>query len=423
MWKVFLLFAFMLACEDNAVIMAHGGSDDTDDSTDSFDDSGDTFGTESGSSEDSETNEGSDSATGDETDSFVDTESVDDTDTAVEDSEDTGIDTVVVDSGSDSVSDSDSDGSDIDTGSDSGSDSDVDTDTGSDTGSETDTVEDTDTGIDTGTGTEEDTETVDTEIVDTEQVCIDGGVSVGGYCWYMGEVGESCSDVCGSHGDQWSLPYGYGLAYEDATMTYVGSLGGWDNSNWKRCRSVLTALGNPNIGWGLCGIESVGCVMNPDGEFALSDKYATTADAYSWMEHRRACACEGIIQGIGEDCDGGRMFYREGSYNRINGLCWATPLSNSDDFSLESEGYVYCEDLEWGGHDDWRRATSVEMAELFSFNDGGCKDSYPCQQIFGDDQGSYWVGHSNLIDFSTGEIVGTRVGKVACVRGKDPIGF
>lgn len=55
------------------------------------------------------------------------------------------------------------------------------------------------------------------------------GKTVGYYCWYLGNMGESCEVVCATHG-----------GYSAATCTYAGSAGGDDE-----CLAVLNAFGVP----------------------------------------------------------------------------------------------------------------------------------------------------------------------------------
>jgi hypothetical protein len=111
-----------------------------------------------------------------------------------------------------------------------------------------------------------------------------GGVRVGGYCWYFGAQGQSCDEVCASHG-----------GYHDATRFYAGSAG--SNS---QCIAVLDALGAPTGADGLRNddISAAGCCYLdfPDGEFQPPDmrvRYlmATNASAKSG-NILRACACQ-----------------------------------------------------------------------------------------------------------------------------------
>lgn len=75
-----------------------------------------------------------------------------------------------------------------------------------------------------------------------------GGASVGGYCWYVGGQGQSCTTVCSSRG-------GVNMA---GTKDYAGSGG-----NLTRCKAVASALGRPSpvdsydASW--CG--NLGCII------------------------------------------------------------------------------------------------------------------------------------------------------------------
>ena len=78
------------------------------------------------------------------------------------------------------------------------------------------------------------------------------GTWVGGYCWYFGAEGESCTEVCASHD-----------GYHKATRTYAGSDG--TDSN---CYTVLSALGAPPdddgaVDWEL---HDLGCIYKKIGE-------------------------------------------------------------------------------------------------------------------------------------------------------------
>jgi hypothetical protein len=121
------------------------------------------------------------------------------------------------------------------------------------------------------------------------------GVIVGGYCWYLGDLGQSCSEVCASHG-----------GYHDATRTYAGSEGSSSN-----CWQVLDALhapqGDSAIIYYDCGtyLGGIGCSLYSylkGTSGSVTRRYCvsptTTPDAKndSWYgyEHRgfnRTCAC------------------------------------------------------------------------------------------------------------------------------------
>jgi hypothetical protein len=106
-----------------------------------------------------------------------------------------------------------------------------------------------------------------------------GGAVVGGMCWFLGAVGESCTTVCS----------GKSRSYNSSTLTYAGSLGTDAN-----CEAVLTALGIGGTGVVDAGPGAgIGCFHLPT---AMPGRFrevtpATTAAASS-VNERRACACQ-----------------------------------------------------------------------------------------------------------------------------------
>ncbi|MFA5161753.1 MAG: hypothetical protein WC421_05865 [Elusimicrobiales bacterium] len=109
--------------------------------------------------------------------------------------------------------------------------------------------------------------------------CVQSGVQVGGYWWYLGADGQSCTTVCSTHS-----------GYNAATVSYAGSGGTLAN-----CHNVSVALGKPGTGtdWGSCA-AGFGCIyMYAPPYFDESDRCptpATTADA-SNAGVMRFCAC------------------------------------------------------------------------------------------------------------------------------------
>lgn len=61
------------------------------------------------------------------------------------------------------------------------------------------------------------------------------GERVGGYCWYLGALHQSCDEFCARHD-----------GYHDATRFFAGS--GGSNS---QCTEFLNALGAPGESWGI----------------------------------------------------------------------------------------------------------------------------------------------------------------------------
>lgn len=114
------------------------------------------------------------------------------------------------------------------------------------------------------------------------------GVAVGGACWYYGEIGDSCDDVCALHG-----------GYDDRTRTYAGSAG-----TDSQCMQVLEALQVLEDTDGQLTVYSedqgLGChvweiALGTEGLRAQWNRSLTpttpqAASADPWM--RRACVCQ-----------------------------------------------------------------------------------------------------------------------------------
>lgn len=106
----------------------------------------------------------------------------------------------------------------------------------------------------------------------------DGGVEVGGACWFLGVGGQSCTAVCGANANF--------VNYDAATLSYAGS-GGNDGN----CITVLNALLNPDPTFNGNGVgEHAGCVAYNSGANGFRYTDATTAGASVGGE-QRACAC------------------------------------------------------------------------------------------------------------------------------------
>lgn len=103
-----------------------------------------------------------------------------------------------------------------------------------------------------------------------------GGVEVGGYCWYYGVAGQSCSLVCTQAG----------LACDEtATRNYAGS-GGTDAN----CAAVLEALGAPADASISVWPVGLGCYYG--GAFTGRSRGSnTTTCAASSITTYRACVC------------------------------------------------------------------------------------------------------------------------------------
>lgn len=99
-------------------------------------------------------------------------------------------------------------------------------------------------------------------------------VDVAGSCWFLGQPGESCNDVCA----------GRGLVVDPATAAYAGT----SDAN---CNAVLDALGDTNppyVGPVSACLVPVGChVTGGNSRFLCG----STDDA-ALGNAERACACE-----------------------------------------------------------------------------------------------------------------------------------
>lgn len=121
-----------------------------------------------------------------------------------------------------------------------------------------------------------------------------GPISVGGYSWYFGTAGQSCTTICGT----------YGLVFDNATETYAGQAGSLAN-----CDAVLTALYAPGTGTvtDVSYADALGCGYNLDTFIRFRNIFnAATADGAA-AAACRACACSAV-----PTC-GGMMY---------NGYCW-----------------------------------------------------------------------------------------------------
>lgn len=101
------------------------------------------------------------------------------------------------------------------------------------------------------------------------------GTLVGGYCWYYGTSGGSCTTACSTHG-----------GYNSATQTYAGDLGSDAN-----CNAVIIALGKGSANPGaVSSTQGVGCIIYFGMTYGRYSGAATTAAA-SGSSIQRACAC------------------------------------------------------------------------------------------------------------------------------------
>jgi len=114
---------------------------------------------------------------------------------------------------------------------------------------------------------------------DPRNDCVPGcsGVSAYGACWFLGAVGQACTERCG----------GYAF-YDRDTDSIVGQTG----TN-EACRYVLTALGEPGAVVDTSG-GGAGCSVDDTGSVAINRRYIGYESQASFPEpgHRRACACD-----------------------------------------------------------------------------------------------------------------------------------
>lgn len=101
-----------------------------------------------------------------------------------------------------------------------------------------------------------------------------GGVDLGGACWFLGAIGESCDTVCGNAG----------LSYDAAGQGYA------DDPNATECEAVLDALGAVGTGAPSSSSCSYGCSARPSNS---SRRLCTsTTSSSSSASRTRACACQ-----------------------------------------------------------------------------------------------------------------------------------
>jgi hypothetical protein len=100
------------------------------------------------------------------------------------------------------------------------------------------------------------------------------GTIVGGYCWYAGADGNSCTIACSAHG-----------GYNAATQSYAGSATGSDTN----CLAVLVAL---NLGAGAISdfaFGGFGCFAGSNTSRFWSTNPADASTSAN--NNLRACAC------------------------------------------------------------------------------------------------------------------------------------
>ncbi len=103
------------------------------------------------------------------------------------------------------------------------------------------------------------------------------GVNYDGACWYLGDFGQSCNEVCASHC----------LTYDSATASIAGSEG-TDGA----CEELLDLLSAPGSGLTYPSFSCtypVGCLVEGLDRARCASPKTTGVGAYE--EDKRVCAC------------------------------------------------------------------------------------------------------------------------------------
>ncbi|MBN2344520.1 MAG: hypothetical protein JXX29_01520 [Deltaproteobacteria bacterium] len=112
-------------------------------------------------------------------------------------------------------------------------------------------------------------------------VCDDGGVGYADHCWYLGEAGDNCIEVCEVHG-----------GYSDATSFVTGTPS--EGGDWEECRNIFRRMGfDGEVGAASrlsLSSEGLGCHIWNDGLWWLIHPDVNPEAAYSVAE--RVCACQ-----------------------------------------------------------------------------------------------------------------------------------
>jgi hypothetical protein len=102
--------------------------------------------------------------------------------------------------------------------------------------------------------------------------------TTGGFCWFRGMLGESCTEVCANAN----------RPYDPATSSYAGYEGSMTN-----CQAVLADLGlpvTPLFDINPCG-DGIGCGVLPN-IFSLRCTWPATTEAAFLETVERVCACQ-----------------------------------------------------------------------------------------------------------------------------------
>jgi hypothetical protein len=104
------------------------------------------------------------------------------------------------------------------------------------------------------------------------------GAPVNGLCWYLGELGQSCTGACSSHG---------GESPEAASFVGTPAQGG----SWTKCAGLLSALGNKGVPLQTMRSDGsgLGCHYYGDRSYWLySPRYSSSAEN---VAARLVCGC------------------------------------------------------------------------------------------------------------------------------------
>lgn len=114
--------------------------------------------------------------------------------------------------------------------------------------------------------------------------CASGGVKVGGFCWYLGGVAQSCATVCSTAARG---------GYNSATQTYAGNS---PSSNKNNCNAIFDALGVAGTSTSTSNctaggvFDGLGCAKLQSTGRAWCSLTAATSGA-SETSTQRVCAC------------------------------------------------------------------------------------------------------------------------------------
>jgi hypothetical protein len=109
------------------------------------------------------------------------------------------------------------------------------------------------------------------------------GTSVGGYCYYLSALGDSCTNTCASAG-----------GVHRATFTVIGknAFGLTSSSALAVCDSVLDTLIGPVNTSTVTGRNGTGCYYYQGGSTGGYDDDLPTNAWATYLSSQRVCACQ-----------------------------------------------------------------------------------------------------------------------------------